>query len=140
MKFSVEVVSWEDTQAILQKIRYEVFVIEQSVPVEEEWDGQDETAVHFLASTDGLPIGTARLLPSGKITRMAVLQPYRSKGVGALLLKEATQAAIQSGCSKPFLDAQTHALSFYEAHGYVAHGEEFLDAGIPHFAMTFGGK
>ena len=137
MSVSIERVSWENTSDALKEIRYAVFVVEQDVPVEEEWDGQDETAIHFLATVNGLPVGTARLLPNGQITRMAVLQDHRGQGIGAELLRHAIKAAIESGCEKPFLHAQTHALTFYEEHGFVAHGEEFLDAGIPHYAMEY---
>ena len=136
MAIEIQLVSWEAESEVLKQIRYKVFVEEQSVPVEEEWDGEDPTATHLLAVVNEQPVGTARLLPSGQITRMAVLKPFRGIGLGASLLKKGIEELRKQGIRTPFLHAQTHALSFYEQHGFVAEGEEFLDAGIPHFAMT----
>jgi predicted GNAT family N-acyltransferase len=116
-------------------LRVEVFVQEQKVPAEEERDEYDETALHFLARHDGEPVGTARVLlkPDGaKITRVAVRKSARGLGIGAALMRhiEANVAAQQF-----MLDAQTHALPFYQSLGYKPVGEEFLEAGIPHFRM-----
>jgi predicted GNAT family N-acyltransferase len=117
-------------------IRLEVFVQEQNVPPEEERDEHDETALHFLARHDGEPAGTARVLqkPGGiaKITRVAVKKSARGLGIGAALMRhvEANVTAQQF-----MLDAQTHALPFYQSLGYREIGEEFLEAGIPHFRM-----
>ncbi len=120
-------------------IRFKVFVEEQAVPVEEELDGMDEVSTHFVAILNGNPVGVARLMPSGQIGRMAVLLPYRKHGIGALLLRAAVKEALQNGHTEPFLHAQTHALSFYAANGFVAFGDIFLDAGIEHRAMRYTG-
>jgi predicted GNAT family N-acyltransferase len=83
-------VDWRAAQNTLSNLRRQVFIIEQGVPQEEEWDGQDETAQHWLATdAAGIAIGTARLLPSGQIGRMAVLSDYRGTGIGATLLAAA---------------------------------------------------
>lgn len=139
MTIAVERVSWSDCQEMLTAIRFEVFVEEQQVPVEEELDGMDESSTHFLASVDGQPIGTARLMPSGQIGRMAVLKAFRRQGIGAKLLNAAVAEALKLGTQTPFLHAQTHALEFYRAHGFESHGDIFLDAGIEHLAMTYKG-
>ena len=110
---------------------------EQLVPKEEEWDGQDEGSWHYLAVSKGnIPVGCARLMPSGQIGRMAVLKELRGLGIGALLLDCAVTQATELKIEKVFLHAQTYAIGFYEKAGFKAHGEEFMDANIPHYAMT----
>ena len=130
-------------------VRKEVFVVEQGVPQEIEYDAYDAGAVHVLAvREDGLPLGTGRLLhgeaaaskaggdPSvGSLGRLAVTQEARGLGVGAALVRAIEEAARARGLTAVDLHAQTHALGFYERLGYVAYGPEFPDAGIPHRAM-----
>ncbi|WP_304454249.1 GNAT family N-acetyltransferase [Nocardiopsis sp. YSL2] len=128
-------------------IRGAVFVAEQEVPIEEEWDGRDPAADQFLALLDGVPVGTVRLVDqgaadggpggvSGLLGRLAVLPKGRGAGTGAALVKAVEERARERGFSSVELHAQTHALGFYERLGYTAHGEEFLDAGIPHLHMV----
>lgn len=130
-------VSWSEMKTVMQAIRTAVFIDEQKVPPALEWDGEDETAHHFLAiDIDGQPIGNVRLLATGQISRLSVLQPFRSQGVGKALLEEAEQAARKAGMKEIFLHAQTHATSFYEAAGFVTNGGIFLEADIPHRLMS----
>ncbi|MBB6121420.1 GNAT family N-acetyltransferase [Nocardiopsis algeriensis] len=121
-------------------IRGAVFVAEQQVPVEEEWDARDTEADHFLALTDGVPAGTVRLVDlgggTGLLGRLAVLPAGRGSGTGAALVRAVEEHARERGMKEVELHAQTHALGFYERLGYTAHGEEFLDAGIPHRHMV----
>ena len=121
----------------LRAIRETVFMKEQSVPKEEEWDGQDEASWHYLAKADdNETIGCARLMRSGQIGRMAVLREYRGLGVGELLLNNVVSQAKELQMNLIFLHAQTYAVGFYERAGFRAHGDEFMDANIPHYAMT----
>ncbi|MGA1676321.1 MAG: GNAT family N-acetyltransferase [Pseudomonadales bacterium] len=130
-------VPWNTHAAALQRIREIVFIIEQGVPREEEWDDQDELAEHFIAiDTNGNALGCARLLPSGQIGRMAVLSQHRGLGIGRALLRAAMTGARARGMRAVFLHAQTHALEFYRKSGFVEHGPEFMEAGIPHREMT----
>lgn len=122
-------------------IREEVFVAEQSVPQELERDEYDDTALHFLALIDGEPVATARVLwkdggKTAKIGRVAVRKAHRGKGLGRDLLSAIEKDSALTGVHRFVLDAQTHALPFYENLGYIAEGPEFLDAGIPHRHMT----
>ncbi|WP_328633730.1 GNAT family N-acetyltransferase [Streptomyces sp. NBC_00356] len=130
-------------------VRKEVFVVEQRVPEDIEYDAYDAGAVHVLAvRQDGEPLGTGRLLTGeaaavknggaadvGALGRLAVTKSARGLGVGAALVRAIEDAARARGLAAVDLHAQTHALGFYERLGYVAYGPEFLDAGIDHRAM-----
>jgi predicted GNAT family N-acyltransferase len=120
-------------------VRTAVFVKEQGVALTLELDGHDAVALHLLAEdAQGRPIGTARLLPDGRIGRMAVLPHWRRRGVGGALLRESLRLATDSPGMCPFLNAQRDAVGFYLRHGFVPEGEEFLEAGIPHRRMRPG--
>lgn len=127
--------SWDELGTESTEIRRIVFIEEQRVPQEEEWDGRDPECRHFLALHDGRPVGTARLLPDGHIGRVAVLGEGRGLGIGAALMRAAIAAARREGHAAVELAAQTHALPFYARLGFEAFGPEFLDAGIPHRNM-----
>ncbi|WP_367323836.1 GNAT family N-acetyltransferase [Streptomyces sp. HUAS ZL42] len=125
-------------------VRKEVFVVEQGVPEEIEYDAYDAGAVHVLAvREDGVPLGAGRLLygeagddPSvGSLGRLAVTGGARGLGVGAALVRAIEEEARGRGLTAVDLHAQTHALGFYERLGYVAYGPEYLEAGIPHQGM-----
>jgi len=123
-------------RAALMAVRRRVFIDEQGVPESLEWDDADARAIHLLAETrQGQPVGTARLLPDGQIGRMAVLPPFRRRGIGRALLQAALDAARQSGLTEVWLHAQTHALPFYRHAGFHPEGPEFTEAGIPHRRM-----
>ena len=135
-QFNVVEANWELQGRALLEIRRVVFIVEQNVPPEEEWDGRDEESWHFVATDESdVAIGTGRLLPDGQIGRMAVMPSHRGCGVGFAILEQAVAKARRLGMAEVFLHAQTHALGFYEKAGFVAEGEEFEDAGIPHLAM-----
>jgi len=122
-----------------RRLRREVFVEEQGVPEEEEWDGRDGEALHFLAIRDKTPVGTARLrmLPDGvaKVERVAVRRDLRGRGVGRLLMEAVERRARQLGAREAALGAQVTAIPFYQRLGWTAEGPVFLDAGIPHRRM-----
>ncbi|MEU1279009.1 GNAT family N-acetyltransferase [Streptomyces sp. NPDC005805] len=133
-------------------VRKAVFVAEQRVPEEIEYDAhdaEDAATVHVLAvREDGTPLGTVRLLHGpaaadrtggdlsvGSLGRLAVTADARGLGVGVALVRAVEEAARGLGLAAVDLHAQTHALGFYERLGYTAYGEEFPDAGIPHRSM-----
>lgn len=127
---------WATLQAIAQAIRYEVFVIEQSIPAALEWDEMDAHCVHALAfDAQGEPIGTGRLLPDGHIGRMAVKKIARGSGSGGAILQALMGAAQKRGDAAVMLNAQSQAEAFYARHGFSRDGAEFLEAGIPHIHM-----
>jgi predicted GNAT family N-acyltransferase len=138
--YSVRLVTWQAAESQLRTIRTEVFIREQLVPEELEWDNENPHAIHALAvDLSGNAIGTARLLLHGALAhigRMAVLPAWRGQGVGASLLQVLLDEAKQRGAGSVFLNAQTYAVPFYERFNFVREGAEFLDAGIPHYRMT----
>ena len=134
----VEQVAWAAAADVLSAIRRAVFVVEQGVPEQLEWDGIDPHCAHLLARLpDGTPVATARIQGDGRIGRMAVLAPWRRIGVGSALLRELIRIAAGWGLSCVQLNAQLHAVSFYAERGFCTEGEPFLDAGIPHQHMTY---
>ena len=126
---------WHVDREILRTLRGEVFIGEQSVPANMEWDEFDAQSRHVVAIADGVPIGTGRLLPDGHIGRMAVLRRWRGQGAGSALLTGLMDIARDLGVQRVKLNAQVQALPFYLGHGFQVEGEEFQDAGIPHRRM-----
>jgi predicted GNAT family N-acyltransferase len=119
-------------------LRHEVFVVEQRVPLEEEVDRHDETALHLVAVDGGRVVATCRLVDEGgtsKLGRMAVAASARRRGLASALLAEAEARARKGGAARIALAAQTGALALYERAGYTAYGDRFLDAGIEHVMM-----
>lgn len=132
-KFLVEPASWRFDEAAIRAVRTEVFIVEQQVPEEEEWDDDDPQAQHFLAlDPAGAAIGTARLTPDGRIGRVAVVKAWRGQKIGESLLRAAVEAASVRGIPELRLAAQTYALNFYQRFGFSAYGEVFQDVGIDH--------
>lgn len=128
-------------------VRHQVFVLEQKVPAELEWDGKDDRAVHVLAEGP-LPLGSGRLLLGDDaarknggdpdvavLGRLAVLDAARGTGLGARLVTVLEDEARRLGLGGVYLESQVHAIGFYERLGYAALGPEFEEAGIPHQAM-----
>ncbi len=134
--FTIRPASWQQDEIALRQIREQVFIQEQNVPTELEWDGRDEAAFHLLAEdADGNPIGTARMLPDCHIGRVAVLLTWRRRGVGTGLILRLLQQASENGQHEVFLDAQLDAIDFYRRLGFEEEGKTFLDAGILHRHM-----
>lgn len=141
-------VSWPAAQQALRDIRTRVFMDEQHVSAQDEWDGLDETAMHFLTHLDdGQAIATARVLvetdtqgrPLYHIGRVAVLKAYRGQGVGRTLMVYVMNWCLhQSPDARLYLHAQTARVAFYQHLGFVPQGTEFMDAGIPHITMWYG--
>lgn len=142
MTLRIAIGDWATQKSAAQAIRYAVFVLEQNVPLDMEWDEMDAQSLHaiaFVTGDDGVEreLGTGRLLPDGHIGRMAVLTQARGSGLGAALLRALMLQAQQRGHSHVALSAQTHAEAFYAHHGFVREGEQFQEAGIPHVHMRY---
>lgn len=133
---AVRIVRWQDEAPSLRFVRKAVFIEEQQVPEKLEWDEFDSVSTHTLATNPAdEPVGTARLLPDGRIGRMAVLKAWRGKGIGSNMLQRLLDEAQHRGISEAILNAQITAMAFYARFGFQVTGDEFMEAGIPHVRM-----
>ena len=138
--FTLKVGDWVELGTAAGSVRTEVFVHEQGIPKELEWDAADNTAVHALVSNRiGQPLATGRLLQHapgvGRIGRMAVKKALRGTRVGRAVLEALVQASADRGDFEVLLHAQTSAEGFYLRCGFTSRGEVYEEAGIPHIEM-----
>lgn len=134
--FTVSLVSWHDGEPLLKAIRSKVFIQEQGVPEELEWDEHDATCRHALAlSHQGDAIGCGRMFSNGHIGRIAVLPNWRGQQVGTAIVEAFLNYASAHDYPQVDVDAQTHAVPFYQRFDFVEQGKEFMDAGLPHIKM-----
>jgi len=135
----IEIVKWIDGLSQLKNIREKVFIQEQKVTPELEWDGMDGNAMHFLVFNDKAAIGCARAVVIKnymQLGRMAVLKEYRGQGIGSALLEKAMTIAKLNQLSAIYISAQCHAIDFYKKFGFEVKSDIYLDAEIPHRDMT----
>lgn len=135
----IKIVTNEQELEEAYRIRKIVFVEEQQVPMEEEIDDLEAEATHFLLYNQAEPIGAGRFRQVdgfGKVERICILKDKRKGGAGKAIMEGIEDYAKGEGIKKLKLNAQTHAISFYEKLGYQVVSEEFLDAGIPHRTMV----
>ena len=135
MEYTLKLTRWDKDQKNLSEVRRIVFIEEQQVPEELEWDDDDKSSVHILVTDNDAPIATGRIKMDGHIGRMAVLKDYRDKGVGSAVLKALIDFSKTLKMKSVYLHAQTSAILFYEKHGFKTSSEKFMDAGIPHKTM-----
>jgi predicted GNAT family N-acyltransferase len=133
--FHIRPAEWLLDEAAIARLRREIFIAEQGVPEELEWEAIDPDCHWFLAERGQEVIGVVRLLPNGHIGRMAVSAAWRRQGVGSALLEAVLVAARQAGFGQVALSAQIQAIPFYLRAGFRVQGDEYLDAGIPHRTM-----
>lgn len=138
MSIQIQLITTSDMLQQAFDIRREVFVIEQMVSETEEYD-QEDVSTHFIALYDGKPIGTARYrtTPNGiKLERFAILKPFRSMGAGSAILQHILmELSAYEGLI--YLHAQLTAMGLYSKFGFEAIGEQFDEAGIQHYKMTY---
>lgn len=128
--------TWAELKADAKAIREQVFIIEQNISPEDEWDEQDPISLHFILYREGQAIATARLLADNSIGRVAVLKAYRGLGLGLFIMQAIIAEAQREGRSELHLSAQVHAVEFYRALGFEQQGEVYLDCNIPHITMS----
>lgn len=120
----------------LSYVRKKVFIEEQQVPEELEWDEFDNISHHILVlNREHNPVGTGRLKPDGQIGRMAVIKEMRKSGIGSAILISLIRLAKQDQQPEVYLHAQTSAIEFYKKFGFLSISDIFFEAGIPHRAM-----
>ncbi len=140
-EYSVRIVDWHDGEPLLRAVREAVFMREQGVSAEMEWDGLDEDCRHALAlSAQGEAIGCGRIISpenesGAHVGRMAVLPEWRGKKVGTALLEALLNEARSRSYAEVELSAQVQALPFYRRFGFVEEGEVFMDADMRHCMM-----
>lgn len=133
---AVRIVDWHEASELLIALRAEVFVHEQGVPAHLEQDGLDAQCAHALVvDATGKAVGTGRLMPDGRIGRMAVRQSWRGRGVGGAILAALVRESRRRGMAEVYLHAQRHARDFYARQGFTDEGEPFEEAGIAHIGM-----
>jgi len=141
MTYNIISTHWTTHREALREIRDQVFIREQKVPIEDEWDGKDETAIHFLVSNAEGPIGCARVLIEENlfhIGRVAILRNYRNQGIGRHLMQFVLTWCLQQNLNyRIYLHAQTSRIGFYEHLDFTAKGDIFMDAGIAHIEMWY---
>jgi predicted GNAT family N-acyltransferase len=138
MNIFIQITHWDEAKSHVMPIRHDVFIKEQEVPVELEWDEFDQNALHAIVKKDQGVIGTARLIMDNSIARigrMAIQKEYREQGIGQKLLSILIQTAKEKGAQECILHAQTHAIAFYAKAYFEPNGPIFDEAGIPHVEM-----
>lgn len=131
---------WQKDMVDIMRIREAVFINEQNIPPEQEWDELDSSSTHFLAIDGQYTMGTARLTKEtedcARISRVAVMKDWRGLHIGEELLKATINEAIKQGFITITLSAQKHATKFYKHFGFEVVSDEFLEVGIPHVEMV----
>lgn len=140
-EFHLQVGDWATLGALAAQVRTQVFVQEQAIPADMEWDAADASALHaVICDLQGQAVATGRLLQPepgiAKIGRMAVLRSVRKHGLGRQVLLALIEAARQRGDRSVVLSAQHSAIGFYTRLGFTAHGAEYDDVGIAHRDMS----
>lgn len=133
--FRVQSGHWDKLEQDAKFIRKQVFIIEQNIPEDEEWDDQDMISDHFVVYDQDQPIATARLLQNNSVGRVAVLKAYRGQGIGRMIMLEIIRQAHQQDRKFLQLSSQVHAISFYEKLGFSIQGDAYDECGIPHIKM-----
>jgi predicted GNAT family N-acyltransferase len=128
---------YESSLAEIQAVRIAVFVEEQQLTRETEFDDRDPVATHVVVFNEKSPVGTGRIdvEQDGRIGRVSVLRQHRRRGVGALVMKTLEGFAKGEGLSRLWFHAQVEAVLFYRQLGYEVSGSEFVEEGIPHVVM-----
>jgi predicted GNAT family N-acyltransferase/diadenosine tetraphosphate (Ap4A) HIT family hydrolase len=127
---------WTQLKDLASPLRRAVFVQEQSVSEEEEFDSFDSISRHVVIAENQAGLGTGRLAPDGRIGRVAVEKNHRNKGLGRFLIRALLNEAQRLGFESVYLHGQVQALGFYEKLGFTADSEEFLECEIPHRRMS----
>ena len=119
----------------IRAIREQVFIVEQHIDRDIEFDGLDSQALHVLIQAQGEFVGTGRILADGHIGRIAILADFRGFGLGAMVVQALVTTAREQGYPHVYLGSQKHAVDFYIKLGFSAYGDEFIEADIVHLAM-----
>lgn len=128
---------WSQLQADAAWVRTRVFVEEQGISRDDEWDAADSVALHCVAYLQGKPIATGRLLPDAHIGRMAVLREFRNQAIASRVLQALMHAGLRRGDRGFELSAQSSIANLYRKHGFRLVSDPYLEVGIEHCQMRF---
>jgi len=138
MTISISLADWTTHQESALIVRRQVFVAEHHIPEAMVSDEMDSLSLHAVAvDGNGRVLGAGRLLPNGRIGRMAVLAAARGMGVGGHILQRLMQAAADRGDQGLGLSATVQAQGFYARYGFSTVGEQYTQAGIAHIEMEY---
>lgn len=132
----ISIVSWDSAESSLRLIREKVFIEEQEVPKNLEWDGLDKQAIHILGKEGNHPVACARITKNEILGRVAVLKDYRGHGWGDRLIRAAEQYLLKHNKVRLSLNSQANSYFFYFKNGYRFDSEMMWDANIPHLKMS----
>ena len=135
MKVEVRTGEWGKVAKPAAKVRDAVFIAEQGISEALEHDGRDGEFLHVVLFADAVPVAAGRMSPEGKIGRVAVLSPYRRKGLGKKVMAVLERLAMERGLPEVLVHAQAAALPFYRALFYTVCGPPFCEAEIVHYRM-----
>ena len=135
-KPTIKAATWSRDERKIRSVRHTVFVLEQAVPSDLDFDGTDPACYHVLALSDNRAVATGRVQADGHIGRIAVLKMWRGHGIGSALVQFLASEAKRKGLDRVYLNAQISAVGFYEKLGFQRTGSVFMEAGIKHIAMT----
>jgi len=132
----IAIVNFSEKQAEITSVRRAVFIEEQNVPENIDFDGSDTDYIHVLAwDKNNRPVGTARINRKGRIGRMAVLKNYRRQGIGRKMIQTLMDYGRKNSITDFHVSSQITATGFYKKMGFEPTGEEFIEAEIKHINM-----
>lgn len=138
--FNIQSGTWQDLATDAKIVRTAVFIEEQQIAAQDEWDAEDASAQHFVVYAENeharVPIATARLLNNNSIGRVAVLKAYRGQGIGRMLMLQLLLHAKNEQRACLTLSAQCHAVEFYQSLGFQQQGDAYSECGIAHVRMS----
>jgi len=134
-EITIKAAHWSEHECDIRLVRHNVFVLEQSVPKDLDFDGVDPICCHTLAFSKNKAVATGRMEPDGHIGRIAVIKECRGCGIGSAIVRFFMDIAKRRKLDYVYLNAQISAVSFYEKLGFYSTGNIFIDAGIEHIRM-----
>lgn len=138
MSYSVCRVQWEKAAPLLKNVREKVFICEWRIPKNIEFDKKDRVAYHMLVCDDVTqePIATGRILPTGEISRIAVLMGFRQKQVQQFILEGLFKVARELKLDEVFIYSTLDSVSYFRQHQFKVVGSVFMEAGMPRQRMA----
>ncbi|MGJ8693193.1 MAG: GNAT family N-acetyltransferase [Thalassotalea sp.] len=132
MSFSVSRVEWKEAKPLLRTIREQVFICEWRIPKHIEFDQHDKNAVHIIVCDDDTQeaVATGRMLPTGEISRIAVLTPYRKHKVDKVVLKGLLKVAKEMGLAEVYINSPLNKVEYYRSNDFNIAGNVYMEAGI----------